>query len=138
MKQLILYVCKKSKRMSEHLRQLIEYATSQGYRSNTVKPLMGAMLICFIGSIAAYIYNASVIAYLFAGLGVVMTIAFLVAYFICLIKDPNLLRSERYNLEKTAIERTSVNDSMIGKRKIKAPSTEYVISESIKENEEVL
>lgn len=138
MKQLILYVCRKSKRMSEHLRQLFEYATSQGYRSNTVKPLMGAMLICFVGSIAAYIYDASVIAYLFAGLGVVMTIAFLVAYFICLIKDPNLLRSERYNLEKTAIERTAINDSMQGKRIIKSPSTEYVISKPTEENREEL
>lgn len=115
--------------MSEQLKQILEYATSQGYRSNTVKPLMGAMLICFIGAIAAFRCDASIIAYVLTGLGVVLVIAFLIAYFFCLIKDPNLLRSERYNLEKTAIERSSIEDSILGKKRIKTPPSEYVIIE---------
>lgn len=124
--------------MSEHLRQILECATSQGYRSNTVKPLMGVMIICFIGAIAAFYYNAVIIAYILTGLGVIVAISFLIAYFYCLTKDPNLLRSERYNLEKTAIEKTSITDSLQGKRIIKTPSTEYVISEPIKGKEEAL
>lgn len=40
------------------------------------------------------------------------------AYVLFGIKDPNLLRSERYNIEKMAIEQGLLGDSLSGLRKI--------------------
>ena len=118
---------KKIKDMSEHLKQILEYATSQGYRSNVVKPLMGILSFSVIITIGGAYLNCNIVIYFGIGLTMFLVAAFLFAYFFCLFKDPNLLRSERYNLEKTAIEKATIKGDSNLSGYIKAPNTEYLI-----------
>lgn len=124
------YICKKIKYMSDYLRLILEQATSQNYKSNAIKPLMGGVIICFVLSIAAYYFKAFIIAYALLAFGGLFVAGWLFAYFFCLVKDPNLLRSEKYNLERTAMEKVAViGDSHSNSARIIPPSTDYVIIE---------
>ena len=117
--------------MSEYLRQILEHASSQGYRSNAIKPLIGGVIICFVLSIIAFYINALIIVYFLIGFGSLFSIGWLFAYFFCLFKDPNLLRSEKYNLEKTAIEKATMFGETNNKRvEINMPPSDYVIEYS--------
>lgn len=113
--------------MSEHLKNILESVTSQGYRSNVVKPLMGVMVICGIGSIVAFYYEAEILAFVFIGLVCFTVIAFVVAYYICLFRNPDLLRSERYNLEKTAIEKATIKGDSTNICRIQIPGNDYLL-----------
>lgn len=132
-KNIFISFAKKTKQMSDYFKSLIEHASSQGYKSNTVKPLIGGVIVCFAFSMVAFWIGAYILSYICMSLGGILVICFLFAYFICLYKDPNLLRSERYNLEKTAIEKAAITgDSTAKHLSIKMPQTSYVIDDSSK------
>ena len=126
--------------MSRFIKDLLEHATSQGYKSNVMKPLMGLVIIFILGGIACHYFN---VPYFSIGLFVLATLAGVcsfIAYFFCLFKNPDLLRSEKYNLEKTAIEKVCITGDSTTKHSIVMPITDYVIVEGkqqIKEIEEI-
>lgn len=104
-------------------------ATSQGYRSNVIKPMMGLLIIAGIGLMAALHYHNTFVIYFFCSISAITFIAAIVAYFICLCKNPDLLRSEKFILEKTAIEKASIHgDSVNGT--LVPPKTDYVLLHS--------
>ncbi|WP_039328073.1 hypothetical protein [Myroides sp. A21] len=118
--------------MAKYLNDLLEHATSQGYKSNVIKPLVGILIVFLCGLIAASYFNTDkIILYVLVVLTGICGLMVLVAYFYCLINNPDLLRSERYNIEKTAIEKVSFtgDSSSRSKLKINMPSTDYVIIE---------
>ncbi len=69
-------------------------------------------------------------------LSVLIVLAFLFAYFYCLFKDPNLLRSEKFVLEKTAIEKALMSDSIKKTVSVNPPNSNYVSYGSIEEEAE--
>ncbi|WP_343524384.1 hypothetical protein [Pedobacter sp.] len=112
--------------MYKALTSFLEHATSQGYRSNVVKPLTTMAIILIVATGFLFYFKVDFFGYLIGSLAVLMVIAFLISYFICLFKNPDLLRSEKYNLEKTAIEKVSYNgDSVVGH--VQLPPREYVM-----------
>lgn len=113
--------------MSEQFKQFLEFATSQGYRSNVIKPLIVCIIISILGSTAGAYYGSQTIILCCLVLAFIFVIAFLVAYFFCLYKDPNLLRSERYNLEKTAIEKATFKGDSAVTSHLNLPQKDYVI-----------
>lgn len=117
--------------MSEYLKQILEHATSQGYRSNVLKPLLGMEIILLIATIFLFRFGINVLGYILGSIAIVIIICFLFGYFYCLFKDPNLLRSERYNLEKTALEKVAISGDSGYKSHIQLPNHEYVVVESI-------
>ena len=115
--------------MSKYLKDLLEHATTQGYKSNVIKPLSGMMIIFVIGGIASHYFSVPYFPFLLAILGTICGVGMLVAYFFCLFRNPDLLRSEKYNLEKTAIEKVSITGDSTTRTSIAMPNTDYVIVE---------
>lgn len=113
--------------MSEVFKHFLEYATSQGYRSNVVKPLIVCLIIAIMGTIVAAIYNITIVVYCCMILAFIFIVAFLVAYFYCLFQNPNLLRSERYNLERTAIEKATLRGDSTIQGYLKMPEQDYIV-----------
>ena len=114
-------------KMSEKIRALLEHATSQGYKSNVIKPLMGMMIIFVLGGCLTYYLNIEIFGHILLGLATFTGLCMLFAYFFCLFKDPDLLRSEKYNLEKTVIEKVSITGDSIIERGLNLPITDYVV-----------
>lgn len=90
--------------MGNFLNFLIDRATSQGYKSNVLKPLIGLEIVIFASSVY-YCYVDAILLALLAGImAFLILILFIGAFIYCLCKQPDLLRSERYNLQKQAME----------------------------------
>lgn len=129
MKKYIVTFVQKINFMSEHLKQLFEFATSQGNRSNVIKPILIGFVATLVGAVAGVYFKSDIITEHCLNLSIVLLIAFLIAYFLCLFKDPNLLRSEKYNLEKTAIEKATFKGDSAVIGHINLPNKDYVVIE---------
>jgi hypothetical protein len=93
-----------------------EKADGQGYRSTVLRPLGWLLALCA----AAAISSASVpsspgwLTILF-GVGTGFSVAiYLGAYVYCLIRNPEYLRTEKYSIQKLAIEKGFRGDSSMG------------------------
>lgn len=85
--------------------KLIELLSNTKPNSTVLQPFYWVMLI-LLGLI--YIFNSNktdrwILLILIVAL-LIVVIAFVVAYFICLTKNPDNLRSESYNMNKLEIE----------------------------------
>lgn len=119
--------------MHEKLSQILENATSQGYKSNVVKPLMGILIIMLTASIILAYLKVNGLSIACAVFAFLIVIVFLVGYFYCLFTNPDLLRSEKFVLEKTAIENVAFKGDSMSKGFLNAPELDYVKIESLKD-----
>jgi hypothetical protein len=98
------------------IQAFLNQATTQGSRSTVLRPLGWLIGICIAGVLGAVRFQApSWIVWLLGvsiGLGVLLYIATFV--FCLLTKKEDLLRSETYSIQKLAIEKGFVGDSMSG------------------------
>lgn len=136
------YICSKIQFMAEQLKHILEYATSQGYKANVVKPILGGLVVSILIIVSGLYFHSKMVAVFGIVLASIFAIAFFVAYFFCLIKDPNLLRSERFNLEKAAIEKATLKGDSTIYGRLKAPDSDYLLiegenSSSSPKNEEI-
>lgn len=115
--------------MAEQLKHILEYATSQGYKANVVKPILGGLIVSILIIVSGLYFHSHIVSVFGIVLASIFAIAFLAAYFICLIKDPNLLRSERFNLEKAAIEKATLKGDSTIYGHLKAPDSDYLLME---------
>lgn len=92
-------------------------ASQVGEKSNVVSVIIALIGLLLVVMILAVIYKAPtwVIASILA-FAIIFCVFFMVIYTYCLLKDPDLLRSERMVLKKMAIERKLVGDSSTGER----------------------
>lgn len=133
MRILYIYILKETKKMSDKFKEIFENATSQGYKSNVVKPLMGFLIITLVFT-AVFVYlEIMPLVYITFGISALTSLIFLSGYVYCLVKNPDLLRSEKYNLEKTAMEKISFSGDSTSKIKINIPEMEYIVAESIQD-----
>ena len=94
---------------------LLQQATAQGSRSTVLRPLGWLVGICAPGLLVAVELSAPtwviVTFAVFMGLTIVL---YLGSYTYCLFTDKEALRSERYSIQKLAIEKGIVGDSHAG------------------------
>lgn len=86
-----------------------------GSRTDVLRALVWPNAMLLIALVAGATKNAP--TYLLVLLSVLLVLFMLLyagAYVVFGLKDPNLLRSERYNIEKLAIEKGLLGDSMKG------------------------
>lgn len=131
------YICSFTERMYNSISSLIQHATSQGYRSNVVKPLTGMAIVLLIATVVLFYFKVIIFGYIIGSLAVVLILAFLFSYFFCLVKNPDLLRSEKYNLEKTAMEKVAITGDSTNRHSIAMPQSDFVIVEGNQERENV-
>lgn len=94
---------------------LLQHNTAKGYKANVLNPLIwliGTMTLMFLGALKlsapTWILITGVILFvLIFGL-------FAFAYCYCLIKNPDALRSEKYSIQKIALEKGYIGDSIKG------------------------
>lgn len=118
--------------MPDFFKQILEHASSQGYKSNVLKPLFGLLSVLLLTTIVCIYLGNEIFANICLTVSLLIVVCFLVCYFYCLFKSPDLLRSEKFNLEKTAMEKIALGDSSTGR--IKIQDTDYVIIKSAGEN----
>lgn len=134
MKRIFLYILDKFKAMSaKAYRELFNSATSQGSKANVIKPLISTIITMLVGALLSAYYGFEMIMIACLVMAIFGFLGLLVSYFFCLFTNPDYLRSEKYNLEKTAIEKTAMlGDSMV---KIIPPTLDYTLIEQKGTNE---
>lgn len=101
---------------------LFHQATAQGSRSTVLRPLQWFVGICIVGLLGCLKYGAPVgVLILFAVMVALIFLLFMGAYIHCLRTDKDALRSETYSIQKLAIERGLVGDSIVGILEIEEP-----------------
>lgn len=106
----------------EFWQRLAQMGTS-GSRSSVLAPLNWIMAMLFAAYISAMaVVGAAPWLLIAAAVSIAPVLALqLISYYKCLIKNPDLLRSEHYNVTKLAIERQVLGDNLAGIREIAAP-----------------
>jgi hypothetical protein len=101
-------------------------------RSDVLKPLAWMLLITGALTVALAVYAPAhvFIVYSCAALFLATGLGYLVAYAYCLFKLPDALRSEKYSLNKMAIERGFIGDSVVGVVEEGAPRPVAAITSS--------
>ena len=100
----------------EIIRAIIEQVTGSVSRSTALKPLAWLIGILVVGTAGlGYSDSESDVFYGFFVLLVVSVAIYLIAFSYLLITNVDALRSERYSLEKLAIEKGVYGDNLIGK-----------------------
>jgi hypothetical protein len=88
-------------------------------RSSVLNPLQWALAISFCALlISAALHATPWLSIFFATIGGSLVIVFIWSYVFFTFKDPDALRSEKYSLVKTAIEKHLVGDSLTGLREV--------------------
>lgn len=101
---------------SPFLKTLFEHAISEGSRSTALKPLGWLVAMLASTTLAAFYWTTPRwIGTIFAIFTIITVITYLGSYLYFLIKDPDALRSERYSLQKLAIEKGLYGDNLIGR-----------------------
>jgi len=106
---------------------------STGSRTTIVKPLI-TLLVVFVMAIPVLL-TAKAPDWLIVGAAVIVVIILLVllfSYLYCLFKEPELLRSENFTIQKLAIEKGLIGDSDAGKLELKNVDYEKEIAETLK------
>lgn len=97
------------------VRSLLQQAHGAGSRSSALAPLAWLVGILVAGAVASARFDASgwVLSTL-VGLSGLSVLIYLAAFLFLMFRDRDALRSERYSLQKLAIERGLLGDSTQG------------------------
>lgn len=125
--------------MNNWLSILIDKATSQGYKSNILRPIISIVAVIFAASIYYCYQNAFLLAFISLCMAILFAILFIVTFIYCMLKKPDLLRSERYNLQMKAMEQNMSSSGDSSEKKVykvigKKENTGYVFYAGGKEN----
>lgn len=97
------------------LKELLQQISSDGKRSTALQPLIWLVSIVLFGTLSSFYFNlpewVSKI-FLFSLLGIIFI--FIGAYIYFMLTNSDALRSETYSLNKMAIEKSMVGDSISG------------------------
>lgn len=89
--------------------------TAQGYRSTVLRPLGWLTGLCISAVLVAVELKApGWILVLFAVFAILSVILYLFSYVYCLFTDREALRSEKYSIQKMAIQKGFIGDSLAG------------------------
>jgi len=120
------------------IRALLQQASAEGSRSTALKPLGWLVGMLCAASIALFSFSNPIppwVGITFVALTTVAVAGYLIAYFYLMIKDRDALRSERYSIQKLAIEKGIVGDDISGVLQIDEIETPKLLSEASAEQE---
>ncbi len=92
----------------------LQEALSKGTKSTVLKPLGWLIVLCIVASIGTFGSAPNWVGIMFSIFGGLTIICYLIAYGYFAFKDPDALRSETYSIQKLAIEKGFVGDSITG------------------------
>ena len=100
-------------------KELLSRSTADGSRTNAlnhIQWMIAAFLVVFM--IAATSGLATAVQIFIGSITVLLVIAYLVTHFYFAVKNPDALRSEKFTIQKMAIERAIIGDSKSGIREV--------------------
>ena len=101
--------------MQYALTSLLQRALAQESKSTALKPLAWLVGLCFVAAICAFKFESPYwIGSSFAVAGIVSVIFYLGAYVFFALKDRDALRSEKFYIQKLAIQKGIIGDDIIG------------------------
>ena len=120
------------------IRALLQQASAEGSRSTALKPLGWLVGILCAATIALFSLLNPLslwVAIAFVALTTVAVMGYMAAYFYLMIKDRDALRSERYSIQKLAIEKAIVGDNLSGTLQTDEIDTPKLLTEASAEQE---
>lgn len=97
------------------IKELFERSDASGSRSTILKPLTWFLSLIIGGFVLLIKLNApNWTVILFAIVVCISVFIFFFAYVYCLFKDRDALRSEKYSIQKMAIEKGIIGDNITG------------------------
>lgn len=97
------------------IKELFERSDTSGSKSTILKPLTWLISILIGGFIFLINFKApNWTIILFSIVICIILILFIFVYIFCLIKDRDALRSEKYSIQKMAIEKGIIGDNLSG------------------------
>ena len=120
------------------IRALLQQASAEGSRSTALKPLGWLVgILCAATTALFSLLNPLQlwVAIAFVALTAVAVLGYLGVYFYLMIKDRDALRSERYSIQKLAIEKSIVGDNLSGTLQIDEIETPNLLTEASAEEE---
>jgi hypothetical protein len=97
------------------IERILNRATMHGSRSTVLAPLTVALGVFLSGTLISVLIKApESLTWVMAGCVVLCALTFLGAFIFCLITDKDSLRTEKFHLEKMAIEHGIIGDSTAG------------------------
>lgn len=94
---------------------MFQQALANGSRSTVLKPLGWLVGLTITGTIAAYRWGSrSWFANTLGGLCVVSIVLYVLAYIYFAVTDKDSLRSEKYSIQKMAIQKGFIGDDQTG------------------------
>ena len=97
------------------IKEFWERSYDSGSRSTILKPLLWGISICL--SAMVVLVKAGSPEWMLMGLGIIIValiVTILFAYLFCLFKDRDALRSEKYSIQKIAMEKGLYGDDKSG------------------------
>lgn len=102
----------------ELLRELLSRSTADGSRTNALNHLQWMLTAVLVSVLIAFYQKApDVLIYFLCAILIVLLVAYLVTHFYFMVRNPDALRSEKFTIEKMALERGLVGDNLSGVRK---------------------
>jgi hypothetical protein len=99
----------------QFIRAILQQSSTTASRSTALNPLMLMTGVLGSATLTSFLLQAptwaSIVFATFTGLPILL---FLVAYIFFMIRDPDALRSERYSIQKMAIEKGLIGDDLHG------------------------
>jgi hypothetical protein len=101
------------------IKELLSKSTANGSRTNALNHLQW-MIAAFLAALlmASKYALAQSIIWLIAIVLCILILCYLGTHFYFMVKDPDALRSEKFTIQKMAIERGLVGDSIMGMREV--------------------
>jgi len=113
------------------IKAFLEHASADGSRSTVLKPLGWLLLIC-VGAILSVLYMKGptwIVILFFLAIGIII-ILYLFTFIYCLFTDKDALRTEKYSIQKLAIEKGFVGDDIFGQLDPDQAETQKLLGES--------
>lgn len=101
--------------MPNFIKEIIENSAARGSRSSALQPLL-----IVLGILAGLVPSASwagvseKVLYMLIGLVVFVLCIIVICYVVFMVKSPDALRSERFQITKMAIDRGLIGDDLVG------------------------
>jgi len=101
------------------IRELLSRSTADGSRTNALNHLQWMIVAFLLVLVLATRYGLPPpLIWLFAGILCVLLLCYLGTHFFFMVKNPDALRSEKFTIQKMAIERGLIGDSVLGMREV--------------------
>lgn len=105
--------------MADQITEILQKALLQNAKSTVLKALAWLVGLLLTGTICASRFGMDKwLVVLLASLDCLAVIVYIAGFIFFAIKDPEQLRSEKYSIQKLAIERGFIGDNLSGYRKM--------------------